>query len=201
MRAEKNPPCKIAILASGNGTNAQALIDRFTSGLIAEIVLIASDIASANVLKRAQKANIKHAFLPKDLRSSGEKLNALLEENKTQLIVLAGYLKLVPEATVQKFAGRIVNVHPALLPNYGGKGMYGMRVHKAVIDQKEPQSGITIHLVNEQYDKGEILRQERLNIENNWDAQRLAQEIHKLEHRAFPEEVEKLCLEINVGLR
>ncbi|MCB9234572.1 MAG: phosphoribosylglycinamide formyltransferase [Bacteroidia bacterium] len=193
--------CRIAIFASGNGTNAQALIDRFATGDLAKIVLIASDNDHANVLNRAKNAGIPARVMDKGTRASGPALNALLQEYGVDLVVLAGYLKLIPAETAQKFAGRMVNIHPALLPAYGGKGMYGMRVHQAVIANQEKESGITVHLVNERYDEGGILEQARLTIAPDWTADKLAQEIHKLEHRVFPEVVERLCGEIKAGNR
>lgn len=184
----------IGIFASGNGTNAQALINRFAGRPDVRIALIITDNPRANVIGRAHHHRIPCLVL----RNS-----ALLEEHLVQaiktfdiaLFVLAGYLSLVPESFIHAFSGKIINLHPALLPNFGGKGMYGMRVHQAVIESGATESGITIHWVNEHYDRGETIFQATCRVDPADTPESLAEKIHTLEHQHLPEVVERLVKE------
>ncbi|HHG86244.1 MAG TPA: hypothetical protein ENJ82_15955, partial [Bacteroidetes bacterium] len=183
---------RIVIFASGNGTNAQRIAEYFGDSGLAEVVLILTNNAQAGVLKRAEALGIPFEVLSRNVYEDGAELCARLDAAKADLIVLAGYLKLVPKQVVEAFAGRLLNVHPSLLPRHGGKGMYGSRVHKAVIQSGDSHSGITIHQVNAHYDEGMPLLQVRLAVENEWNAGDLAQAVHTLEYQHFPRTIEFL---------
>jgi phosphoribosylglycinamide formyltransferase-1 len=176
----------IAIFASGNGTNAQRIIDYFKGNDEIRVVLILSNKTDAFVLKRAEQAGIPtRTFTPQILRDNAEILK-YLDQFDVNFIVLAGFLLLMPTAIIQRFQNRIVNIHPALLPAYGGKGMYGDNVHKAVIANGETESGITIHYVNENYDDGAIIFQARCPVLKVDSSETLAARIHQLEYDHFP---------------
>jgi phosphoribosylglycinamide formyltransferase 1 len=176
----------IAIFASGNGTNAQRIIDYFKGNDEIKVVLILSNKTDAFVLKRAEQAGIPtRTFTPQILRDNAEILK-YLDQFDVNFIVLAGFLLLMPTAIIQRFQNRIVNIHPALLPAYGGKGMYGDNVHKAVIANGETESGITIHYVNENYDDGAIIFQARCPVLKVDSSETLAARIHQLEYDHFP---------------
>ncbi len=183
---------KIVIFASGSGTNAENIIKYFQNSDKARVVAVFSNRRFAGALKRAHKLEVKALHFDRDaLYNSHEVLNVLMDM-KPDLIVLAGFLWLLPKRILQQFSGKIVNIHPALLPAYGGKGMYGSHVHEAVIANKEKESGISIHYVNEEYDKGKIIFQATTQLENNDTPDSLAQKIHELEYRHFPEIIEKI---------
>ena len=182
----------IIILASGSGTNAEAIVNYFRANKYADVQLIMSNRCDAFVLERARKLSIPAmCFSRADLYETNLVLKRLEDENP-RLIVLAGFLWLLPEKIVRRFPNGIVNIHPALLPKFGGKGMYGKRVHEAVITAGEKESGITIHYVNEKYDDGDIIFQERCPVLPNDTPETLAQRIHALEHRHYPEVIKKL---------
>ncbi len=177
---------KIAIFASGSGSNAQNIAEYFRTSSVANVTIILSNNKKAYVLERAVNMGINtFVFNKKDFYETDNILNILLEL-QIDLIVLAGFLWLIPNNLINKFSGRIINIHPALLPDYGGKGMYGNRVHEAVIANKEEYSGITIHYVNEDYDKGGIIFQQKCKIDADDTPQTLAQKIHDLEYKYFP---------------
>ena len=185
---------RIAILASGAGTNAQRLVEHFHAGQRARVVLIGCDRPHAGVLQRAWHLGVPvYLFGAAELRDGS--LLRVLQQQQVQWVVLAGFLRLIPADLVRAFPDRIVNVHPALLPNYGGKGMYGERVHKAVIAAREKKSGITIHLVNERYDEGAVLFQAECPILPGDTPDSLAARIHTLEHTHFPLVVERLLVD------
>lgn len=192
MGKNQHSEFRIVILASGNGTNAERIMTYFADSELAEVALVLTNNPDAGVLSRAEKAGVNALTLSKNVYAHGEHFLEFLEASQPDLIVCAGYLKLVPAEVVTAFEGRIINIHPSLLPKYGGKGMYGMRVHEAVIANGDAQSGITIHQVNEVYDQGEILLQERIPVESGWTPSELAQAIHKLEHAHFPRVIESL---------
>lgn len=180
---------RIAIFASGSGTNAEQLIGHFKGVTLAEVSLLCCDQPHAGVLKRAWDMGVpSYLFNGAQLRN-GTVLRELVGQG-IDVVVLAGFLRLVPVEMVLAFPKRIVNIHPALLPKYGGKGMYGMKVHEAVIANMERESGITIHLVNELYDEGKHLLQVKCPVLPNDTAATLAQRIHALEHAHFPVTVE-----------
>lgn len=189
---------RIAVLASGSGTNAERLVRHFTGHPLARVVLIGCDRPGAGVLQRAWDLGVPaHLFSGKDLLEG--RLQQELERLGVDLIVLAGFLRLVPASLVQAFPRRIVNIHPALLPAHGGKGMYGRHVHEAVLAAGDRESGITIHLVDEHYDQGEHLFQARCPVLPEDDPDSLAARIHELEHRHYPEVVEKLVGALTAG--
>ena len=180
----------LAILASGGGSNAQALIDCLRTSSVAQVAVVVSNKADAFVLERARQANIPAEVLtqPQDAAAMLE----LLARYDIDFIALAGYLKKIPNEVVAAFAGRIVNIHPSLLPKFGGKGMYGLRVHEAVLAAGEPETGVTIHYVTEEYDEGAVIRQEKLAIQPDWDAATLQQHVLAIEHRLYAPTIEML---------
>lgn len=185
-------PKKIVIFASGSGTNAENIIKYFQNSEKARVVAVFSNRRSAGALKKAFDLNVKALHFDRDaLYNSHEVLN-VLRDMKPDLIVLAGFLWLLPKRILQQFSDKIINIHPALLPAYGGKGMYGSHVHQAVIANKEKESGISIHYVNEEYDRGEIIFQATTQLENTDTPDSLAQKIHQLEYKHFPEVIEKI---------
>jgi phosphoribosylglycinamide formyltransferase-1 len=182
-----------AIFASGEGTNAENIIKHFTNDPRIKIKLVITNRDDAGVVARAEKYKKNVQIIGKEaLNNYSEKIIEFLRAEKIDLIILAGFLLKIPEAFVKAFPNKIVNIHPALLPKFGGKGMYGINVHKAVIENKEAESGITIHFVNEEYDKGEIILQERCKVEANDTPETLASKIRELEHNYFPKAIEKL---------
>ncbi len=185
---------KIAVLASGGGTNAQKIFEHFEGHNDVEVSLLLSNRTNAFVLERAKKFNIPSVVFSRDDFYQSEKILNLLVENKINLIVLAGFLWLIPNNLINAFPNKIVNIHPALLPKYGGKGMYGENVHKAVKLAGESESGITIHLVNQNYDEGDILKQYRCQLQPSDDEQEIAARVLKLEHKFYPEVIENLVL-------
>ena len=182
----------IAIFASGSGTNAEAIMDHFSDSPCARVALLLSNREDAYALKRAERFGVPTAVFSRDeFRDPAGKVAALLREHHINFIVLAGFLWLVPPFLTERYAGRIVNIHPALLPKFGGKGMYGDNVHKAVLEAGEKESGITIHLVNEKYDSGDTLFQATVEVSAEDTPDTLAAKIHILEHRHFPAIIEK----------
>lgn len=181
----------LIIFASGKGSNAQAIIDYFKQNRKAKVSLIVSNKADAGVLDIARNEHIP--FLVVDKHSFKETLLIeQLKEYNPSLVVLAGFLWKIPDALVAAFPDKIINIHPALLPNYGGKGMYGHHVHNAVVAAKDAESGITIHYVNEVYDSGNIIVQARCKVHEGDTADSLAARIHHLEHFYFPRAIEFL---------
>jgi phosphoribosylglycinamide formyltransferase-1 len=180
----------IVIFASGNGTNAQCIAEYFKDRNDVRIPLLLCNKKNAYVFERARNLGIPSRLVTREEFHSDSLTEELLRI-PADLIVLAGFLWLVPEKMVRAFPKRIVNIHPALLPKYGGKGMYGDRVHEAVIAAKEKQSGITIHLIDEEYDKGTTLFQATCPVEASDTPDSLAQKIHQLEHRHFPEVIDR----------
>lgn len=182
---------RIAIFASGAGSNTQQIIHHFKKHELAGVVLIVCNNSLAGVLEISKKENIPAMIISKKEFNESGYVNAL-RVNKIDLIVLAGFLWKVPTVLINAFPERIINIHPALLPAYGGKGMYGGAVHRAVIAAKEKQSGITIHFVDEQYDHGKIVLQEKINLSESETEESLGKKIHVLEHKYFASAIEKL---------
>jgi phosphoribosylglycinamide formyltransferase-1 len=182
----------IAIFASGEGTNAQNIIDYFSKSEKVKIALVLSNKSEANVLNRAKQAGIPSLVIDRFSFYDSDNTIEKLKSSKIDLIVLAGFLWLIPENLVKGFPNKIINIHPALLPKFGGKGMYGMNVHKAVIERKEKESGITIHFVNEKYDEGQIIAQHKCRVEEKDTPEILAQKIHQLEYEYFPKAIEMI---------
>jgi phosphoribosylglycinamide formyltransferase 1 len=190
---------KIAIFASGSGTNAQAIVEYFKNNVDIRVSCILSNRPDAFVLERAKKLGIPSYTFTRDEYYNTSGILALLSENSVDFIALAGFLWLVPEYLIRAYPNRIVNIHPALLPKYGGKGMYGQKVHQAVIDNAETESGITIHLVNEKYDEGGIVFQAKCPVKPGDTPDSLASRIHLLEHEYYPRIIEKLLSDATVS--
>lgn len=186
---------RLAIFVSGSGTNMERIGQHFSQHPEIEIPLVVCSNAKAAALQRAKKLGIETFTIDKNDFREGIKLLKLLQEKHIDWLILAGFLWLVPAVLVRAFPHRILNIHPALLPAYGGKGMYGEKVHQAVIQNREKQSGITIHYVNNNYDEGNIVFQQGLTIALNETPESLAQRIHQLEHKFYPEVIERLVLE------
>ena len=182
---------KIVLFASGNGSNAEKIILHFKKSTSANVVSIFSNNSNAKVLDVAKKHQIETVLFDKMDLNDGFVLSEL-QEVQPDLIVLAGFLLKFPESIINFFPNKVINIHPALLPKYGGKGMYGMNVHKAVLENKEEETGITIHYVNEHYDEGEYISQHKASIKNCTSAEEIAQKVHELEHQYFSEVIEKL---------
>ncbi len=185
----------IAIFASGSGTNTQRIIEYFSGNTDVRVAVVLSNKKDAYVLQRAQKLNVpSFVFSAKELNET-DIIEKKLEEYKINFIVLAGFLLMVPYAIIKKFPDKIVNIHPALLPKYGGKGMYGEHVHNAVITAGDKESGISIHYVNKNFDEGNIIFQARCEVLKNDTPETLAARIHELEHKYYPQIIEKVIRE------
>ncbi len=184
----------IAIFASGSGTNAEKIMERFASSKDIKVSLVLVNNPEAGVIKRAEKFNVPVVVFDRNQFSKSDEIVNVLSRNSIDLIVLAGFLWLIPENIVNAFPHKIINIHPALLPKYGGKGMYGEKVHQAVVQSGESESGITIHYVNEKYDDGAIIAQYKCVVEAEDSADAVASKIHKLEHKHFPEVIEQLLI-------
>jgi phosphoribosylglycinamide formyltransferase 1 len=183
---------KIAILASGSGSNAQNIAEYFKSSGDICVSLILSNKPDAFVIERAKKLEIPAVvFNRKDFYES-DKILDILVENKIDLLVLAGFLWLIPDNLIKAFPKRIINIHPALLPKYGGKGMYGNKVHQAVIQSGDKRTGISVHYVNDHYDEGEIIFQDSFEILPGDTADSIAQKVHILEYKHFPRIIERV---------
>lgn len=189
----------IAIFASGSGTNAEAIIKYFQNQDSIKVQCILSNKEDAFVHQRAKNLKIPSFSFTKNEMTENGKVSEILESLNIDYIILAGYMLLIPEWIIKRFNNRIINIHPALLPKYGGKGMYGSRVHHAVIEAGEHESGITIHLVNNEYDKGEILFQKKCNILLGETPDSLAVKIHQLEHEYYPKIIEQYIVHNNKG--
>ncbi|MUP45037.1 phosphoribosylglycinamide formyltransferase [Gramella sp. BOM4] len=188
----KDSPKKIVIFASGSGTNAENIIKYFQKNDQIEVVALLSNNRSAGALKKAHRLNVKALLFDREAFYESHEVLNVLKDIKPDLIVLAGFLWLMPSNIIRDFPNKIINIHPALLPNYGGKGMYGNRVHEAVIANSEKESGISIHYVNKEYDEGQIIFQKTLPINKQDTPESLAERIHELEYRHFPEVIEDL---------
>jgi phosphoribosylglycinamide formyltransferase 1 len=204
MSDENRKPVRIAIFASGQGSNAQKIIDYFSSPAPisaparAEVSLILSNKPGAGVLEIAKKEKIPSVVIEKEKFFRGDAYVDELKKRKIDFIVLAGFLWKLPAALIHAFPRKIINLHPALLPKYGGKGMYGSKVHEAVIAAKEAESGITIHYVDEIYDHGQIIFQAKCQVSENETPQSLEKKIHKLEWENFPKVIGELITMQNI---
>jgi len=184
---------RIAIFASGSGTNAENIIKYFNNHKTISVDLVLSNNKKAKVFERANRLGVSSITFDKNDFIFSDKVLNLLKE-KADFIVLAGFLWKIPTSIINAFPNKILNIHPALLPKYGGKGMYGMHVHNAVVKNNEKESGITIHFVNENYDEGGIIFQKRFEVLSTDTAENVAEKIHKLEYRYFPKIIEKVLL-------
>jgi phosphoribosylglycinamide formyltransferase-1 len=180
---------RIAIFASGSGSNAQKIMEYFKRNAEAEVVLILTNNPQAFVLQRADNFEVpSHVFTRHEFFETDDVIR-LLKNLQVDLIVLAGFLWLIPASLLKAFPNKIINLHPALLPKYGGKGMYGDHVHKAILDAGEEESGITIHFVNEQFDEGEVIHQSKFKIEPGDNLEMIKFKGQQLEHLHFPKVV------------
>lgn len=182
---------KIVLFASGSGTNAENIIVHFNKGSQSNVVAVFTNNPHAKVIERAKKHNVETLIFNKEELLEGLVLQKL-NEIQPDLIVLAGFLLKFPDHIIKKYPNKIINIHPAILPNYGGKGMYGMNVHRAILNNKEVETGISIHYVNEHYDEGGIIFQQTINIEECTTPEQIAEKVHQLEHEFFPKIIEQI---------
>jgi phosphoribosylglycinamide formyltransferase 1 len=194
MKGSENQTIRLAILASGSGTNAANIIQYFKGHPGIDVAVVVSNRSDAYVLERAQKAGLPAVVIPAEKWNNEAYVSTILNKHHIGYIVLAGFLLKIPDWMVSSYTGRIINIHPALLPSFGGKGMYGMHVHRAVLASGAKQSGISIHLVNEHYDEGKILFQASIDIHPGESPESLATRIHQLEYRHYPREIERYIL-------
>jgi phosphoribosylglycinamide formyltransferase-1 len=183
---------KIAVLVSGSGSNAENLVKYFRKGDLARVTVILSNKKDAFALERAHRLGVPSLYFDRNDFYNSSKILETLKEQEIDCIVLAGFLWLVPNNIIEHFGGRIVNIHPALLPKYGGKGMFGMKVHAAVVENKERETGITIHYVNSNYDEGSIIFQAKAEVLSTDSPEMVAEKVHALEYEHFPRIVEKI---------
>jgi phosphoribosylglycinamide formyltransferase-1 len=186
--------CSVAVFASGNGSNAENLFHYFSENESIEVTLLVCNKSDAPVILKAKNFNIPVVLLSNEQIEQGDELLAELQKHAVEWIVLAGFLRKVPDLVIQRFSNRIINIHPSLLPKFGGKGMYGMHVHRAVSEAGDNVSGVTIHLVNEEFDKGRILAQFKVDLQAHEAPESIASKIHSLEHEHFPIIVEQTIL-------
>lgn len=189
---EATPKKQIVIFASGNGTNAENIIKYFQLTEVAEVALVLSNKKDAKVLERAKNLNVDTLSFTKEELSSEEGVLKNLKDVKPDLIVLAGFLLKFPEVIIAEFPNKIINIHPALLPKYGGKGMYGSAVHEAVVKNKDTETGISIHYVNENYDEGAIISQKTVQLSKADTPDTVAAKVHELEYEWFPKIIEEI---------
>ena len=187
----------IAIFASGNGTNAENIAEYFSKNEKIKVALIVSNRANAGVHERARRLGIPSLTLPKADFIAGEPVLQVLQEYRIDFVVLAGFMCLVSEPLLRAFPNRIVNIHPALLPKFGGKGMFGHHVHEAVVAAGEKESGITIHYINEQYDEGQIVFQASCPLIPEDTPDTVAAKVHALEYRYYPQVIEQIIGKID----
>lgn len=187
---------KIAILVSGAGTNAINIIEYFKENTLIEVGIVISNKSAALALEKAQKREVKTLVFNNDtFKKKGEVLD-VLQSLSINFIVLAGFLMKVPSEIIHAYPNKIVNIHPSLLPKFGGKGMYGRHVHRSVIDAQEEESGISIHFVNEEYDQGDIIFQSRVKVNKTDTLESLAKKIQHIEQRYFPRVIEEVINKI-----
>jgi phosphoribosylglycinamide formyltransferase-1 len=185
---------KIVIFASGNGSNAENIIKYFQQKETAEVIAVFSNNRRAKVLKKAHNLGVKALHFDRQALYQTNEVQHLLIDMNPDLIVLAGFLWIFPTNILQHFPNQVINIHPALLPKYGGKGMYGMNVHKAIHEKKEVETGISIHYVNENYDEGKMIFQATTAINPEDSVKDIAHKIHELEQAHFPKVIENLLL-------
>lgn len=187
---------KIAILASGTGSNAVNLVQYFSKKKNIEIALLISNKKDAPVITKMRDLNIPVKVITNEEFDNSSYMLSLLHEYNISFIVLAGFLRIVPSPIIKAYENRIINIHPSLLPKYGGKGMYGMKVHEAVVASGDDKSGITIHYINDRYDEGEIIFQAFCDVSPTDSPEVVAQKVHALEYEYYPKVTEKIILAI-----
>ena len=180
----------IVIFASGGGSNASKIISHFKNRSDVEVALVLSNKVDSNVLNIAKENSIETLVVDRESFYKSDTVVKHLKGLDIDLVVLAGFLWLIPKDLIKAFPERILNIHPALLPKYGGKGMYGQNIHKAVFEAKEKESGITIHIVNEKYDEGKIIFQAHCNLSKTLNAEEIGKKVLELEHKYYPLVVE-----------
>lgn len=185
---------RIVIFASGNGSNVEAIVNYFSNHSLIEVGLILSNNKNAFVLERAKQLKIESYVFSKSELYDSDNLIEFLKLRNINFIVLAGFLWLIPNSLLTSFNNRIINIHPSLLPKYGGKGMYGKKVYEEILKNKENITGITIHLLNEKYDEGKILFQQSVDVDINESVETLTIKIQKLEHEYYPKIIENYIL-------
>ncbi len=188
---------RIAIFASGSGSNAQRIMEHFKRNKEMEVALVLCNKPDAYVLQRADNFEVPTHVFTKDELLHTNSIDNLLKNLEIDILVLAGFMWLLPERFIQNYPKRIVNIHPALLPKHGGAGMYGRKVHESVLKSKDPETGITIHYVNENFDEGEIIYQSRCTVDKNDDLEKLAYKVHQLEHIHYPKIIEDLLKKLD----
>ena len=196
----QNPESKkfsLVLFASGNGTNAVNIIDQAKNLNTYDVDRVFSNYKNAPIVKKAEDKNLAVTTFTKDEFYNTNSIKDELEKIDPDLIVLAGFMWIFPKFILDKFPGKVINIHPALLPKYGGKGMYGDKVHQAVLAKDEPKSGITIHYVNEHYDEGKVIAQYDVPIDKNENLSSLKDKIQKLEHRYYPLVIHQLLKQKN----
>ena len=186
---------KLAIFGSGTGGNAENICNYFTNSSDIEVVFVCTNNKTAFIVRRAEKLNIPIVYTTKDDLISFSKLHKTLKDYGVDYIVLAGFLLKIPFEMVDSYPKKIINIHPSLLPKYGGRGMYGNNVHRAVLENKEIESGITIHFVNKNYDEGEVILQKKCDVSIHETIESLEKKIHNLEFEYFPKTIEKILLQ------
>lgn len=187
---------KIALFASGSGTNVENIANYFNGRTSAKPVCVLCNKPDAFVLERAKRLGLDSMTFNRTDFNDGQKIMEYLSKHDIDFIVLAGFLWLVPEYLINKYPGRIVNIHPALLPKFGGKGMYGMHVHEAVKQSGETETGITIHLIDGNYDKGNTVFQAKVSVEPTDSPDDIANKVHKLEYQYYPKVIEEIAEKI-----
>ncbi len=180
------------IFASGNGSNAENIIKYFQKKGSAKVISVFSNNRTAKVLRRAHDLDVKALHFDREALYETDDVLNVLKDMQPDLIVLAGFLWMFPNKILKRFPGKVINIHPALLPKYGGKGMYGMNVHKAVLEKKEIETGISIHFVNDKYDEGKTIFQATTSVKPTDTVEDIAEKIHQLEQDHFPEVIENL---------
>ena len=191
----------VAVLISGNGSNLQAIINKFQKDESVNVSCVVSNKKDAYGLVRAEKAKIDNYFIDNKNFSSREQFEQavinILDKYEPDLVVLAGFMRILSELFVNKYENKLINIHPSLLPNYGGKGMYGLNVHQEVLNNKEIETGVTIHYINEKYDEGKIIFQAKCNISDCKTAKLISRKVQKLEHQFYPIIIEKILKDGN----
>jgi phosphoribosylglycinamide formyltransferase-1 len=185
---------KLAIFGSGRGGNAENICVYFNNSSDIKVVVMCTNRKDAFIIERAKKLKIPMVFTSKTELENFDDLAKILAKYKVDYIILAGFLLKIPSKMIEQYPNKIINIHPALLPKYGGKGMYGENIYKAVLENKETQTGITIHLVNQNYDEGKIIKQYACDVSKNENLSSLESKIHKLEFSNFPQTLEKYIL-------
>lgn len=186
----------IAIFASGNGTNAENIIRYFQNSGLVRVELVLTNRETAFVMARARSLNVPSAYMSKGEWEDGNTILSLLKDKNIDFIVLAGFLARVPDCILHAYPNKIINIHPSLLPKFGGRGMYGDRVHEAVVAAGEQESGITIHYINERYDEGAVISQYKCSVLPNDTAEQVAEKVHALEYEFYPQVIEKVVMEL-----